>query len=89
MLESLAKMELVLGNFDACRAAIQETLLRGKSVEIKIPSLSIDVEVLRMAAHQTNEIIAAPGNRALRLLSVNMPHKVGRLDLKLRLHREY
>jgi len=77
MKESLAKVELILGNFDACKAITKDLLLYGKSTKMMLPSLLVDVEV-RLAGFEMNETIAA-ANRVLRLLGINLPRKIGPL----------
>ena len=43
--ESLARMQLIVGDFEACKETTREALSHGKTVETKINSLLIDVEV--------------------------------------------
>ena len=84
MTETLAKMELIIGNLDACKEINAEVLRRSKSTEMKISSLVIDVEV-RMAGNEMEETITA-AKRALKELGVIMPRRatVVKFLLKLR-----
>jgi predicted ATPase len=67
--ESLARMELILGNLNACKQRNEELLLYSKSVQMKIAPLVIDVEV-RMAGNEMAESVIA-AKRALRELGVD------------------
>jgi histidine kinase len=73
--ESLAKMELIIGNLEDCKRMTTVVLERGKTVEMKCNSLIIDVEA-RMAGVEMDETISA-ANRALNVLGVKLPAKVG------------
>eukprot|EP00548_Thalassiothrix_antarctica_P010066 CAMPEP_0194160982 /NCGR_PEP_ID=MMETSP0152-20130528/78691_1 /TAXON_ID=1049557 /ORGANISM="Thalassiothrix antarctica, Strain L6-D1" /LENGTH=106 /DNA_ID=CAMNT_0038870727 /DNA_START=1372 /DNA_END=1695 /DNA_ORIENTATION=+ len=44
MTESLAKMEFVVGSFDACKVTIKEILLRANSTKTKVKVVSTKVE---------------------------------------------
>ena len=85
MSEMLAKMELIIGNLDACKEINTELLLRSKSTEMKINSLVIDVEI-RMAGNETEEAIAA-AKQALQELGVKMPHRVTFVNLLVKLRK--
>lgn len=74
MTESLAKMELVVGNLEACKEITNEVLLRCKSVKMKVNSLLIDVEV-RMAGNEVEESIST-ANRCLKVLGTDVPQRV-------------
>lgn len=82
MTESLAKLELIIGNFDACKKATAEILHNAKTTESRISSLLIEVEV-RMAANEVDESIVM-ANLALKALGVSMPRKIGRCCMKLK-----
>lgn len=75
MTESLAKVELIVGNFDACKKLTAETLRRAKSDEARMNSLLIHVEV-RLAANEVVQSIAT-ANLALKTFGVHIPSKVG------------
>jgi predicted ATPase len=74
MMESLAKRELVVGNFDEGKEVTKQTLRRGKSVEMKIPSLLIDIEVL-VAGQELSAVIAI-ATKTLRILGVRIPWQI-------------
>ena len=83
--ETLAKMELIIGNLDACKELNKELLLRSKSLEMKTNSLVIDVEV-RMAGFELEETITA-AKRALKELGIKMPRRVTVLNFLLKLRK--
>jgi predicted ATPase len=74
MTERLAKLELIVGNFEACKKATKDILTRGTTTEMKINSLLIDVEA-RMTALDLDGAVVAAFN-ALQILAVKMPRKV-------------
>ena len=74
MTKALAKTELIIGNFDACKEATREALSHGNSVEANLDALLINVEV-HMVENAMEASIAA-ANGALRTLGVNMPRRV-------------
>ena len=74
MTETLAKMELIIGNHDSCRDMTREALLRATTTEMKIKSLLIDVECCMTCNEMDGSIAAA--NRALEVLGIKMPRKV-------------
>jgi hypothetical protein len=83
--ESLAKMELILGNLNACKQRNEELLLHSRSLEMKISPLVIDVEV-RMAGNEMAETVVA-AKRALREMGVVMPRRVTVVTLLLKLRK--
>ena len=91
MTELLAKAELVIGNFDSCKAATEEAIRHGKSTEMKVNSMFLDLEA-RMANNELDMLVPS-ANRVLQALGVSMPKRVGsrhvtllflRLKMKLR-----
>ena len=83
MTETLAKMELIIGNHDSCKDMTREALFRAKTTDLKINSLLIDVEC-RMACNETDGSIAA-ANRALKVLGIKIPSKVASRHVVLKL----
>lgn len=71
--ESLARMEMVVGNSTACMEATREALLHAKSVEASLNSMLIDVEV-RIANHDFSSIAIA--KKALGMLGIDIPAKL-------------
>jgi hypothetical protein len=67
MTEKLAKMELIVGNFEACKKAAKEALDRGTTTEMKINSLLVDVEA-RMTAFELDGAVTAAFNALQRTL---------------------
>lgn len=74
MTELLAQMQLVVGEHERCKKTIREVLTHGKSLEMKLNSLVLDVEN-RMATHQLDECIDS-AKEALIELGVWMPRNV-------------
>lgn len=74
IMESLARMQLVVGELEACKKTTREALDHGRSVENKIKLLLIDVEV-RMTGNEV-EASLSTAFQALRTLGVKMPRKV-------------
>ena len=74
MTQTLAKMELVIGNHDSCKALTRECLIRAKTTEMKIDSLLVDVECCMVCNDMDGSIAAA--YRALSVLGITMPSKV-------------
>jgi hypothetical protein len=74
MTQTLAKMELVIGNHDSCKALTRESLVRAKTTEMKIDSLLIDVECCMVCNEMDGSIVAA--NHALSVLGIEMPCEV-------------
>ena len=72
--QTLAKMELVIGNHDSCKALTRECLLRAQTTEMKIDSLLVDVECCMVCNEMDGSIAAA--YRALSVLGIEMPSKV-------------
>jgi uncharacterized lipoprotein YajG len=73
MTQTLAKMELVIGNHDSCKALTRESLIRAKTTEMKIDSLLVDVECCMVCNEMDGSIAAA--YRALSVLGIEMPRK--------------
>jgi len=69
MTESLARMEFIVGNIDACKIAKQEAILRAKSNEQKINMLSLEIES-RMVNH---ELDSESSKRVLGQLGIQIP----------------
>jgi hypothetical protein len=82
---NLAKMELILGDLNACKHLNDELLRRSKSVQMKITPLVIDVEV-RMAGNEMAETIIA-AKRALRELDITIPRHLTIVNLILKLRK--
>jgi predicted ATPase len=74
MTQTLAKMELVIGNHDSCKALTRESLIRAKTTEMKIDSLLVDVECCMVCNEMDGSIAAA--YRALSVLGIEMPCKI-------------
>jgi predicted ATPase len=74
MTQTLAKMELVIGNHDSCKALTRESLFRAKTTEMKIDSLLVDVECCMVCNEMDRSIAAA--YRALSVLGIEMPCNV-------------
>lgn len=74
MTECLAQMQLVVGDLDGCKETARQTMSRAKSVEMKLPSLLVELEA-HMAANEISRVIAS-SNNALSILGVKLPRKV-------------
>lgn len=74
MTELLAKAELVIGNFEGCKAAIEEAIRHGTSNEMNINSMFLDLEV-KMVNNELDKLVPS-ANRVLQALGVNMPRRV-------------
>jgi predicted ATPase len=72
--ESLARLELIIGNLDDCMTTTSEGLLRSKSVHQKINLLLIDMEV-RMATNDIDDSIRT-ANKSLNVLGIRVPRKI-------------
>lgn len=72
MMESLARMQLIVGDFTGCKSTTKEALRYSKTVEMQVNLLVIDVEV-RMAGC---EFDLSAAFRALSILGVSMPETV-------------
>lgn len=72
MTELLAKAELVTGNFDGCKEATMQTILRAKSTEMKINSLILDVTVRTTSYNDLNDFLNC-AQSALHAVGVKMP----------------
>eukprot|EP00545_Synedropsis_sp_CCMP1620_P013169 CAMPEP_0119021732 /NCGR_PEP_ID=MMETSP1176-20130426/26576_1 /TAXON_ID=265551 /ORGANISM="Synedropsis recta cf, Strain CCMP1620" /LENGTH=1129 /DNA_ID=CAMNT_0006976413 /DNA_START=58 /DNA_END=3447 /DNA_ORIENTATION=+ len=80
--ESLAKIELILGHLPACKELTSEVLFRGKTVDMKVNALLLDVEV-RVAGHEMGSMVAT-ASKSLKELGVTMPTKVSKRQLGLK-----
>jgi predicted ATPase len=74
MMETQARMQLVVGDFEACKATILEASCHARTAEMKMKLLAIDVEVRTMAGNEVDDVIAT-ANRGLRALGFKMPRK--------------
>ncbi|KAI2513675.1 histidine kinase [Fragilaria crotonensis] len=74
MTETLARMELIVGNYDSCTAMTNEVLHRAKATNMRINALIIGVECI-MAQYDVEASIAA-AIRALSSLGIKIPRKV-------------
>ncbi|KAI2491577.1 histidine kinase [Fragilaria crotonensis] len=74
MTDTLARMELIVGNHDACTEMTNEVLDRAKTTSMRINALQIGVECI-MAQNDMEASIAA-ANRALLSLGMIVPRKV-------------
>jgi predicted ATPase len=81
--QTLAKMELVIGNHDSCKALTRESLIRAKTTEMKIDSLLVDVECCMVCNEMDGSIAAA--NRALSVLGIDMPGNVSSRNVVMKL----
>lgn len=77
MTELFAKAELIIGNFDSCKAATRKAIAHAKSTEMKLNSLLMDVEV-RLANHYETGDLVVCAYRALEAVGVHMPSPVSR-----------
>ena len=85
MTETLAKLELIVGNLAACRQMNQEVLLRCKSADTKINALVTEVNA-RVAANEVDQT-AISSMRVLQELGIPMPNRVTRFKLLLKLRK--
>lgn len=83
MTESLAQVDLIVGNFEECTTMANEALMRAKTMAMKSKALVIQVEA-EMAQNKMKESIASC-NRALKLLGVKMPKQVKARHVMLKL----
>jgi predicted ATPase len=74
IVEMLAKMELIIGNFEACKQITENAVSHVISIERKINFLLIDVEA-RMTAFESDSALESAVN-ALGCLGIKMPLKV-------------
>jgi predicted ATPase len=79
----LAKTELIVGNFDECKAVTRDALLRSKSVHQQLNLLLINMEV-RMAENDVDQSIAV-ANESLNILGVKVPSRISMLHVVLKL----
>jgi predicted ATPase len=73
IVEALARAQLIVGDFEACKHTTRNALCHTKTADMKAKLLLIDVEV-RMAENEVDDALAT-ANRALRALGVKMPRK--------------
>ena len=85
MTETLAKLELIVGNLTACRQMNQEVLLRCKSADTKINALVTEVDA-RMAANELDQATIS-SMQALQELGIPMPLRVTKFKLLLKLRK--
>ncbi|KAI2505353.1 hypothetical protein MHU86_9059 [Fragilaria crotonensis] len=83
LMELLAKTELIVGDFTACKAVTRDVMLRSKSVHQNLNLLSINMEV-RIAENDVDESIAV-ANESLNILGVKVPSKITMLHVVLKL----
>jgi predicted ATPase len=74
MTETLARMELIVGNHEECTEMTNEVLHRAKTTSMRINALQIGVDCV-MAQNDMEASIAA-ANRALGSLGITVPRKV-------------
>ncbi|KAI2512185.1 histidine kinase [Fragilaria crotonensis] len=74
MTETLARKELIIGNYDSCTEMTNEVLHHAKTMSMRINALLIGVECV-MARNDMEGSIAS-ANRALSSLGLKMPRKV-------------
>lgn len=73
MMEVLARTQLIVGNFDACKETTRIALCHGKTAKMNVNLLLISVEV-RMAGNEVGGAIFT-ANQALNALGIKMPRK--------------
>jgi len=83
--ESLAKMELILGNMDACINANRIILQRTKSEKAKVNALSLEIEI-RTASSAFGDNVPV-GKKVLRQLGINVPPNLTPFHLISKLRR--
>eukprot|EP00547_Thalassionema_nitzschioides_P012566 CAMPEP_0194262360 /NCGR_PEP_ID=MMETSP0158-20130606/46501_1 /TAXON_ID=33649 /ORGANISM="Thalassionema nitzschioides, Strain L26-B" /LENGTH=1111 /DNA_ID=CAMNT_0039002515 /DNA_START=121 /DNA_END=3456 /DNA_ORIENTATION=+ len=83
--ESLAKMELILGNMDACINANRIILQRAKSEKAKVNALSLEIEI-RTASSAFGDNVPV-GKKVLRQLGINVPPNLTPFHLISKLRR--
>lgn len=83
IMETLARTQLILGDFEACKVTTREALNHVTATEIKINLLLIDVEV-RMAGNEVEDALTT-ANSALSALGVKMPRKATRRHVSAKL----
>ncbi|KAI2505962.1 PhoQ sensor [Fragilaria crotonensis] len=81
--ESLAKVELIVGNFDASTTILEDALMHCKLLDEKVILLLVEVEA-RMAASDIDATIATV-NRTLNILGVKVPPKISVRHVLLKL----
>jgi len=72
MTESLAKMEFVVGNLDACKITNREVLFRAKSAEKEINSLALEIEV----GIACRDLDGKTSKKVLKELDIHIPRVV-------------
>jgi predicted ATPase len=83
--ESLSKVELIIGNFDASTIILEDAFEHCKFLDEKVVLLLIEVEA-RMAASDIDSTIAAV-NRTLNILGVNVPSKISTRHVMFKLFK--
>mmetsp|Transcript_30000 Transcript_30000/g.49538 ORF Transcript_30000/g.49538 Transcript_30000/m.49538 type:complete len:1076 (-) Transcript_30000:55-3282(-) len=83
--ETLGRIELVTGNFSQCKEICQQVLAHVSSVYEKINTLLTSVEV-HVAENNVGACIIA-ANDALKVLGVEMPAKIGKMQVAKKLIR--
>jgi histidine kinase len=83
--ELLARIELVTGRFSKCKELCAQVLGHVSSVYEKIDTLVTSVEV-HVAENNVGACIEA-ANEALKMLGVEMPHKLGQMQVAKKLIR--
>lgn len=73
LMDALARMQLVIGDFAACKETTREALRYGKTAEMNINLHLIDVEV-RMARNEIDDSLVM-AKMALQTLGVKLPRK--------------
>jgi predicted ATPase len=73
-METQARMQLVVGDFEACKATILEASRHARTAETNMKLLAIDVKVRTMAGNGVDDVIAT-ANRGLRALGYKLPRK--------------
>jgi len=79
IMEMLAKMELIVGNLDACKTANQEILLQAPSTEMKIKALVLEVEMYSISNDFLG--VTAATKKLLKHIGVNLPRRVTIINL--------
>mmetsp|Transcript_2209 Transcript_2209/g.3485 ORF Transcript_2209/g.3485 Transcript_2209/m.3485 type:complete len:1071 (+) Transcript_2209:110-3322(+) len=74
MMELLARMQLLVGDFETCKEMTLIALQHGRTPQMKLNLLLINVEV-RMAAQEIDDALAT-AHQALQTLGVKMPQNV-------------
>jgi predicted ATPase len=84
-MEMLAQMELVLGNFQSCKAIVEKTMSRAKSTAMKLNLLVIGVEA-RINAFELDEALDT-AIHALGILGLKIPPNVSAANVVYKFFR--